>query len=313
MSFKMRLLALIIMGTGLTACGGGGGSNDNLFNPAEDTTDATTEDGDSTTDSGDSTDDTSDNSGLVLFGTEYAGFFLEDPYYNPEDPLAGGIYFKSSTRPDKWEDGDSFNGIMSFKSQACQKDNIVQIYGSQQNSDMYGAWQGDVDGTLRSGTISPLTFEQPIIKGSYTVTGGRIRSTDNSIADCTVDHYLSPQGKIELFPLNSTHYGSNLTYTSVISIEGNKIDWNYDGNSDSTSLAENMTISLIDKSAADQGITVNSFLWQEVIAGNSTTFTFPSSVKLVANNVYVVAVTGWTPGTNTYSISFHSNLEFTAQ
>ncbi|WP_370060522.1 hypothetical protein, partial [Neptunomonas phycophila] len=111
MSFKMRLLALIIMSTGLTACGGGGGGNNNLFNPAEDTTtDSTTEDSDPTVDD-DTTDSTSEDSGLTTsdasdqytISNEFIGFYIESPEYNPDDYSVGTIYLRTLRTPSDME------------------------------------------------------------------------------------------------------------------------------------------------------------------------------------------------------------------
>ncbi len=254
MSFKMRLLALIIMGTGLTACGGGGGSNDNLFNPAEDTTtDSTTEDGDPTVDDGTDDDEdsglsTSDSGDVYTVENEFVGFYIESPQYDPTSYSVGAVYIRTFLTPDNMEEGFIFEGISSFHYEECQDDNLFTYTGILQPDDSLESYQANatIDGISQTYNVD-LTWDGSGYKGPYNLAASA------NINNSCLTHQQAVRGKIEVYPLNTTQFTDTLS-DSVISFstEGSRtINWNYAEFSDVASDIEHISISVIDKDALD--------------------------------------------------------------
>ncbi|WP_075179168.1 hypothetical protein [Neptunomonas phycophila] len=258
MSFKMRLLALIIMGTGLTACGGGGGSNDNLFNPAEDTTtDSTTEDSDPAVDD-DTTDSTSEDSGLTTsdasdqytISNEFIGFYIESPEYNPDDYSVGTIYLRTLRTPSDMEENYIFEGVTSFQFTDCQNDNLIAFWGDQDDDSSLDSYQATatIDGTTQSFTLDSVLFADDSYKGAYNFVG-----SDNITVSGCATYTLATRGKVELYPLNTTQFTDQLS-DAVVSFDTSnprRINFQYTGFSGAESDIEHISISVIDKTALD--------------------------------------------------------------
>lgn len=253
MSFKMRLLALIIMGTGLTACGGGGGSNDNLFNPAEDTTDATTEDGDPTVDDGTADDEdsglsTSDSGDVFTVENEFIGFYIESPQYDPTSYSVGTVYIRTFVTPGNMEEGYIFEGISSFHYEPCQDDNLFTYTGALQSDDSLESHQTNstIDGINQTYSVD-LTWDESGYKGPYNLAASA------NIDNTCLTHQQAVRGKIEVYPLNTTQFTDTLSDSVIgFSTEGTRtINWNYTEFSDVASDIEHISISVIDKDALD--------------------------------------------------------------
>lgn len=253
MSFKMRLLALVIMGTGLTACGGGGGGNNNLFNPAEDTsTGSTTGDTDPTTDETDTTEDsgltTSDPDDIYTVENEFVGFYIESPQYDPTSYSVGAVYIRTFLTPDNMEEDFIFEGISSFHYEPCQDDNLFTFTGIQQPDGSIESYQENevIDGINQTYFVD-LTWDGSGYKGPYNLAASA------NIDNACLTHQQAVRGKIEVYPLNTTQFTDTLSDSVIaFSTEGTRtINWNYAEFSDVASDIEHISISVIDKDALD--------------------------------------------------------------
>lgn len=234
-----NLVTMLILGSMLSACGGG--SNDTLLNPQEP---------EKPVDDSDSGIVTSDPTDQITITNEFVGFFIESPEYNPDDYSVGMVYLKTPYLDADMKEGYPFEGISSYHFKPCQDKNLIRFLGFRDDDDSLDSYQTSaiIDGTTQTYSLASILYKDASYKGPYNFSGA-----DNISKPGCVDYTLAVRGKVELYPLNTTQFTDTLK-DSAISFDATdpkKIVWNYENFGGTSSKLEHLTVSILDKTRLD--------------------------------------------------------------
>lgn len=122
----------------------------------------------------------------------YVGYYQEDPLTNPEDPTAGSIYLNIPPQ------SGNFSGSMFFTFFGCQQENVGAVSGTRGEIQLSMLWNGEIDETSQSGTLSGSLINDTYFTGTYTVDNGKQYIT---VENC-IHYYIAPQGTWAIFPVD---------------------------------------------------------------------------------------------------------------
>ena len=141
----------------------------------------------------------------------YLGYYLEDPYTNPEDPTSG---FLIACIPSS---NGTFKSQFLFSYYGCAGGiDVGNVEGNRIGNSISGSWRGSVDGISIGGSFMG-NWDGVKFSGTWDNSGRKVRI---DIGDCS--YFVAPNGEWVLYALDSDEGGVNIQVTGSLP----SVSWN---------------------------------------------------------------------------------------